>query len=278
MEYRFTSIHEIKNILAANNAGVRKKWGQNFLIDKNYIKKISEIVLSMEGSYLEIGPGLGALTAAILQANKPLTSVEIDPVYVKVLATEFEEFPNFHIIHEDALSYLKRKPDFSVVCGNLPYYISTDLILCVLEYVRPRHACFLLQKEFALRLCKNELSSLYVYAGNFGTWHYAFDVPPGAFYPNPTIVSALVTFKSGELRCNPEVLSNLLRTTYRGKRKKIANAWKMRDGFIDVELLLTAAAITGIDTDRRPEEIKASEYYSMANYLEKSIPKKPLHS
>jgi len=271
-EYPYYSPARIQEVLRRKEGGIRKRWGQNFLTDPNHARKIAEVILDVCGDPVaEIGPGLGVLTHHLLGAGRRVRAVEIDPLLAEILAEEIAPaFPDFELLRGDALELLTpAPPDIDSVCGNLPYYISTDLLRLAARHYR--RAVFLCQKEFAERAAAKEAeSSLPVYLGVFGDWRVVASIPPGAFYPVPGVSSSLLVFQAREegARTDPLVLEKLLRMSFSAKRKKLRNSWKKsgRDDF-SLEVLEAAAGEAGVDPELRPERVSLEAYYRMADFL-----------
>jgi 16S rRNA (adenine1518-N6/adenine1519-N6)-dimethyltransferase len=252
---------------------VRKRWGQNFLIDPNQIAAITRFILEVQGPIIEIGPGLGALTHRLLESSRQVTALELDPFLCELLERELSGYEGFTLIPGDAREYLKKSPSASVVCGNLPYYITTELVLGASRIQGIERGVFLTQLEFAKRAtAKNSESSITVFLKNLGEWSHEITIPPGSFYPEPGVKSGLMVFEphKGGPRCNPDVLERVLRMSFRTKRKKIVNSWKTSPDALAVEMK-NIAEVLGVDTSLRAEELSFDTYFMMADHLEKFI-------
>jgi len=278
--YPYYSKNSIKNLYSGTDFGIRKKWGQNFLIDPNHTDKISSLLTEKDIPVIEIGPGLGTLTWSLLARNYKVYSIEIDPFLSSVLKELLKYNNKFELWEGDALKYLAEdeseilrrvQSDSYIFAGNLPYYITTDLLISMARKKHWKEGVFLVQKEYAQRVTKQGAeSSIAVYLNNFADWKYSHTVPPGVFFPVPSVDSAVLYAKPRENQVNPEVLEKLLRVSYRGKRKKIINSWK-NCGLEDSELdRLTAGSHSlGLSIDKRPEEWEPGDYYALTEYLEK---------
>ena len=118
-------------LVSKNNIPIKKSWGQNFLIDKNTINKIIEIIKpNNKDSILEIGPGHGALTNELLHSCKKLYAIEIDPLLCKNLKRDYS---NLKIINKDILKWENNKINYNKIVGNIPYNISSQIIFKFLE-------------------------------------------------------------------------------------------------------------------------------------------------
>ena len=165
----------------------KKKFGQNFLIDNQIIKSIlDEIKFSETNKYLEIGPGLGALTSELQKKTKNLDLVEIDPDMINILRTKLNS--NTQLFEGDILGFSDEFFEkYNVVLGNLPYYISTEIIFRFVPINNVDTLYFMLQKEVADRLVAKmgtkENSILTNLVGfNFRT-EKCFDIKPESFEP-----------------------------------------------------------------------------------------------
>ena len=282
--YPFYSPRVIHETLSERGAAILKRRGQNFLTDPNQTRLIADTVLeNCPGPLIEIGPGLGALTHRLLLAGRQVRGLEIDPVLSDILAEELgAHFENFTLVRGDALKFLQ-DPEFvpgegpeerHSICGNLPYYITTDLLMACLSRGGFRQGVFLVQTEFARRAASDDAeSSLTVYLANFGEWRIALKVPRGAFNPAPAVESAVLVFSAYPEgpRTDPVSLEKILRMSFGGKRKKIQNAWKKsHPKHFDPELLKQTAESLAIDVDRRAEELSFESYYKLASEIIKT--------
>ncbi len=278
-EFPYYSPARILAALRDRGGAPLKRLGQNFLVDPNQVRRIAAEILERTRPgelLLEIGPGPGALTHALLTADRRVRAVEIDPVLASMLADWSEGAAGLEIIEGDARAVLEAGAEqggggIQVLYGNLPYYITTELLLAALAWPGLRAAVFLVQNEFALRLAGGSISSLAVFAGNLCTVHVPLHIPPGAFFPAPAVRSSLLVLTphaEGPL-CPPAILERLLRATYQGKRKTVRNNWKHNaaaQGFA-AEALFAAAERVGIDPSLRPEAITAELYFALVREL-----------
>lgn len=265
--YPYLSRERIRRDLADRGAAVRKSLGQNFLIDPNFIGRLSDHIRGHRTggfSLIEIGPGLGALTHRLLEFAE-VQALEIDRVLAALLREQFGANERFTLIEGDARRTLQGL-SAPVVCGNLPYYITTDLILDALQVEGAEELFFLVQSEFARRACAAQAeSSFSVYLRNFGEPRLLERVPAGCFYPAPSVESAFfhVRLFSRPI-CPPSVLEPILRMSYRGKRKKLRNSWSTGHALLSLDVLTAAASSIKLDTEKRPEEIAIDRYHALA--------------
>ena len=175
---------------------LKKKYGQNFLIDQNIIKKICHLISSENLKIIEIGPGDGRLTEKILLYKpKDLKIVEIDQDLVPILKSKFTQKKNIKIINENILNYqLTEKVD--LIISNLPYNISSQILvkICLMENL-PNNLILMFQKEFAERLKDKKLNSLNSLVNCFFEINNSFIVSKNCFRPIPKIDSTVLSFK-----------------------------------------------------------------------------------
>ena len=175
---------------------LKKKYGQNFLIDRNIIKKICNLLSSKNLKIIEIGPGDGRLTEQILNYEpKELKIIEIDPDLIPMLKLKFNKKQNIKIINENILNYqLTEKVD--LIISNLPYNISSQILvkICIMENL-PTNLILMFQKEFAKRLTDKKLNSLNSLVNCFFEINNSFNVGKNCFRPIPKIDSTVLSFK-----------------------------------------------------------------------------------
>jgi 16S rRNA (adenine1518-N6/adenine1519-N6)-dimethyltransferase len=260
--------------LAALGLSPRKSLGQNFLMDRNVAGKIVALARSFPPPYLEIGPGLGALTSCLAEAGAPVVAVELDRGLAAHLRERFTggsvEIVEADFLKVPAQEWRRRFPAGGTALGNLPYSISSSAVLRLIE-LRVRFPCavLMLQREVVDRLCAGpggkEYGILSVYLGVLAEARKEFIVRRACFHPAPDVDSAVMSVRFvGEY---PEALVAVLRTVVRAafahRRKTLRNApvtflpggtaqWR--------ELLLSA----GIDPAGRAEEVPPAAYLALA--------------
>lgn len=211
----------------------KKSLGQHFLHDQGVIHKIADAVSVAEGGrVVEIGPGTGALTGELVRRFDRLTAIEIDR---RVIADLREQYPNLDLIQQDILKVdwdsLLNKGEPVAVVGNLPYYITSQILFSLLEQ-RSRLECavLMMQKEVAARLVSSpgtkEYGILSVQTQLMSRPELLFDVAPGAFNPPPRVTSSVVRlhFDRPSLACRDNSLKQVVRTAFQQRRKKLSNS------------------------------------------------------
>jgi len=252
----------------------RKRFGQNFLQDHNIIYNIlSNIQARKEDHWVEIGPGLGAITEPLLQENIELDVVELDRDLVKFLDDKFKNKANFTIHSADALKFdfstLAKEGEKLRIIGNLPYNISTPLLFHLLDNafcIEDMH--FMLQKEVVNRICAEPGSKRYgrlsVMIQYYCETELIFDVPPESFNPVPKVMSAIVKLIPHE---KPPVkvddilvLNKVVTTAFSQRRKTLRNSLKT---LITEEQIIAL----GINPTLRAESITLSEFALISQTL-----------
>lgn len=236
-----TNINVIKGILEKHGFSFSKGLGQNFLINPDICPKIAEMGNARKGfGILEIGTGIGTLTAELAKRADKVTAVEIDTRLLPILDETLLEFKNIKVINEDILkcdvnSLIKK--EFQgldvAVCANLPYYITSPIIMMLLENNLPiRSITVMVQKEAAQRLCAKvgtrESGAITVGVNYYGTVKKLFDVSRGSFMPSPNVDSAVIRIdinNEGKLDEETEKLFfSIVKNGFSQRRKTLANA------------------------------------------------------
>lgn len=246
----------------------RKRFGQNFLVDPNIIRKIVAAISPKPGEILiEIGPGLGALTAPLVEQAQHLHVVEIDRDLVARLRSTYA--PEAMTIHEgDALKFnFAELGDGLRVVGNLPYNISTPLLFHLADQAEAiRDMTFMLQREVVDRMVADPDTDAYGRLSVMLQYRFhldkLFDVPPGAFRPMPKVTSAIVHLvpkPASELGAKDEaLLACIVAAAFGQRRKTLRNT--LRE-FVDQAQL----AELGIEAGWRGERLAVEDFVRIAN-------------
>ena len=257
----------------------KKSLGQNFLVDKNIIKKLIKIEnISKNKIILEIGAGYGNLTTAIMDTNpKKIFAIEKDKKLSFELKRKFKENKNIKIINNDVLNIIDKKISKKniVVFGNLPYNLSTKILasLILLEKWPPWYEILILmfQKEVADRIIAKNNTKNFGRLSVLANWRLDiekhFDISKNCFYPKPKVNSTLLSFKPKNNKFylkNPKHLEKVTRILFSNKRKMINKNFKKLFG---KKIFLTKNI--DIDLNKRPEEINVETYYKIAIEYEK---------
>ena len=194
-----------KEVLSKYNMSAKKKFGQNFLIDSNVLNGIVDASgVTKDDCVLEIGPGIGSLTQYLAEAAKRVIAVEIDKSLIPILDDTLSEYDNVTVINEDILKVdidkiIEEYNDNKKikVVANLPYYITTPIIMKLFESGAPiESVTVMVQKEVADRMSmgpgNKDYGSLYLAVGFYASAELVMDVPPSSFIPQPGVGSAVV--------------------------------------------------------------------------------------
>ena len=253
-----------------------KKLGQNFLIKRGIVDEIVHAAELTPGEpVLEVGPGIGTLTQGLAQSGADVTAIELDRRLLEVLDTTLASYDNVRIVHGDVLkldvpTIMNHKP-FKVV-ANLPYYITTPIIMSLLESKLPiERLVVMVQKEVALRMVAQpgtkDYGALSVAVQYYTEPDIVLDVPPKSFLPAPAVTSSVIRCV---LRDKPPVdvideklFFRVVKAGFAQRRKTFANTMKTTGLSKDrIEELLEKA---NIDGQRRGETFTLQEFADVAN-------------
>lgn len=253
-----------------------KKLGQNFLIKRGIVDEIVHAAELTPGEpVLEVGPGIGTLTQGLAQSGADVTAIELDRRLLEVLDTTLASYDNVRIVHGDVLkldvpTIMNHKP-FKVV-ANLPYYITTPIIMSLLESKLPiERLVVMVQKEVALRMVAKpgtkDYGALSVAVQYYTEPYIVLDVPPKSFLPAPAVTSSVIRCV---LRDKPPVdvideklFFRVVKAGFAQRRKTFANTMKTTGLSKDrIEELLAKA---NIDGQRRGETFTLQEFADVAN-------------
>lgn len=263
-----------RRALAALGLSPRKSLGQNFLADRNIAGRIVALARSFPPPFLEIGPGLGALTDPLAETGAPVVAVEVDRGLAAHLRERFSgtgvEIVEADFLKVSAEGWRSRLPSGGTVVGNLPYSISSPVVLRLIELraLFPR-AVLMLQREVVDRLCAGpggkEYGILSVYLGVLAEARKEFLVRRSCFHPAPDVDSAVMSVRFIGDHPGPlvEALRTVVRAAFAHRRKTLRNAPVpfLPGGAKEwCELLSTS----GIDPAGRAEEVPPSAYLALA--------------
>ena len=242
----------------------RKKWGQNFLIDPNIIRKITSTLTPEKNHHiLEIGPGKGALTKELNKLGNEITAVEIDPMlceYLKEL-----KMKNVTIYNQDILDFncniIKQK---YVVIGNLPYNISTPILFKFMMENNWDKLIFMLQKEVAERIISKENNKKYgrtsIMMQSFFNLKLEFNIPNTVFRPIPEITSSLLSITPKKnLNIKYELLKIVVENAFKHRRKKLVH---------NLKHIIEKSKLEEIK-DCRAEQLSVEKYQELTHFINK---------
>jgi len=273
---------DISGLLDELGAGLKKRWGQNFLISGDVRRRIiDQLDVERGAAVWEIGPGLGSMTEELLERGARLTAFEIDWAFVRFLSdTLGVRFEQFRVVQGDAAKTLvevhaeQGNPDY--LLGNLPYSVASAIIAAVLENgICARRMVVMVQRELAHRMVagpgSKDYSAFSVLCGTRARMRKVFDVTPGCFYPAPEVVSSVVEITPGadHTISDPVLLSQLVRELFSSRRKTILNNLKgsTLETEYGLERLIAAFDATSIKTSMRAEALSVQDFVRVANTL-----------
>lgn len=269
---------KMNELLGENNFSLKKKFGQNFIIDENLIDSIvNKSMIDKDTLVLEIGPGAGSLTYKVAQKAGFVLCYEVDTTLKPVLEENLKGLDNVKIIFEDFLKadVLEEleKYDFKkiYVVANLPYYITTPILIKIIEdKLNVDKIVVMVQKEVGDRFRATpgtrDYSSLSVYLNYYFNVKKMLDVSRNVFIPKPNVDSIVVEFNKKELvkLKNEELFFKLVRDSFKQKRKNLKN--NLKD--YDLDKILEVLKKYGYDLSVRAEQLSIEIFEDIANNME----------
>ena len=248
------------------NIPIRKKWGQNFIIDSNIISKIIRTLNpGKEQAVLEVGPGRGALTKKLSLMDLSIKAIEIDPMLGKYL--DKLNLKDVQIINEDILKFdASIMPDKFLVIGNLPYNISTPILFKFMQTKRWVKMVVMLQKEVAERIVAKSNNKKYgrisIMMQSFFDLKLEFNIPNTVFNPQPKVTSSVLSIIPKEnLNINYENLSLLVESAFKHRRKKLTHNLK---NILEIESLIEIK-------DKRAEQLTVEDFQKLSLYIKTNV-------
>ena len=278
-----SDISVIKEILSRNGFTFSKALGQNFLVNPSVCPKMAQMCgADEETGVLEVGPGIGVLTKELALRAKKVVSIEIDERLPAVLGETLAEFDNVKIINDDVMKLDLKKlieeefPGMKVVvCANLPYYITSPVIMKLLESKLPIEAItVMIQKEVADRLCADagtrNAGAITVSVNYFAKAEKLFDVSRGSFMPAPNVDSAVIRL---DIKSKPDIFVSdekkffrMVKAAFGMRRKTALNAISAGMGISKSDVAL-AIEKSGLDINIRAEKMTMEELASLCENL-----------
>ena len=281
---RLTDIGYVKALMQKHGVTFQKKFGQNFLINPAVPERIAaECGAGPEDAVLEIGPGIGTMTQYLCEYYKKVVAVEIDRALIPVLSETLSDYDNVTVINGDIM-----KTDLAAlweehfagmrvtVCANLPYYITTPILMLLLESRLPiDHITVMIQKEVAERLCAPagdaEYGAVTAAVNYYAHVERLFSVSAGNFLPAPKVDSAVVRmdlYKEPPVACqSEELLFRVIRAAFGQRRKTLPNALSSGLGDYTKEDILSAVRDAGFPETVRGERLSVSDFARLSDAL-----------
>ena len=282
-----TDIRTVKNIMSAFGLHFRKEFGQNFLTDGAVLSDIADAAAQAGDTVLEIGAGIGTLTRELAARYGTVVSLEIDRALIPVLEYTLSDFENVRVVNEDILKTdlaALLSPYFEkgrvAVAANLPYYITTPILMKLLEGGLPfSSVTVMMQSEVADRLTAAAGESAYgaitVAVDYYGTAKRLFTVPPTSFLPPPSVTSAVVQITLHEKKPfvprDEAIFRKTVRAAFAQRRKTLPNALSSGFPTLGKERCAALVAAAGHRTDIRGERLSVGEFVALSDLIVKAL-------
>ncbi len=282
-----SNISVIKEIFEKHGFSFTKTLGQNFLINPSVCPKIAEFGNAKKGfGIIEIGTGIGVLTNELAKRAEKVVAIEIDDRLIPVLKDTLSEYDNIKIINADVMKVNLLKlidEEFEgldvAVCANLPYYITSPIIMMLLEQRLPlKSVTVMVQREAGQRLCAQmgtrDMGAVTVAVRYFSEPEILFNVSKGSFMPAPNVDSCVVRFNIKEN--TPEGVTDekfffkIARGAFSQRRKTLANSVSSSTGY-EKQKVITAIELAGLNANVRPEQLSMNDFIVFSEELKKLI-------
>ncbi len=272
-------------ILQKYNFSFQKKFGQNFLVDTHVLEKIiKEAGISKEDMVLEIGPGIGTMTQYLCENSRKVVAVEIDKALIPILADTLSEYENVQVINEDILKVdinglvqqeNEGKP--IKVVANLPYYITTPIIMGLFEsHVPIESITIMVQKEVADRMQvgpgTKDYGALSLAVQYYAQPQIVANVPPNCFMPRPNVASAVIRLTRHKKPPvdvkNEKLMFKLIRASFNQRRKTLQNSINNSPELsLSKENVVEALEKMNLSPTVRGEALTLAQFAELANLL-----------
>lgn len=279
-------VEETRNIMKKYGIRANKDLGQNFLINNDVVENIvNSSEISQDDMVIEIGPGLGTLTKYLLEKAGKVLCIELDKKMIEILEDRFEECSNFEIINDDVLKVdlnkiIKENEKIKNVkiVANLPYYITTPIIMKLLEEkLDIESITVMIQKEVADRLIEIP-SGKNTGAITYTIYYYCdsekiMEVPNSSFIPEPEVTSEVIKMKIRKEPVvnveNPKVMFMIIKSAFMQRRKTLLNALTNAQVFISKQEGIKILNKLGLNENVRAENLTIENYAELAKEISK---------
>lgn len=282
-------LEETKTIMKKYNIKANKSLGQNFLINTEVVEKIvNSSEITEEDMIIEIGPGLGTLTKYLLEKAGKVLCIELDTKMIKILNDRFSEYENFELINEDVLKVdlnkiIKQNKENSKIknvkiVANLPYYITTPIIMKLLEEkLDIKSITVMIQKEVADRLIETPggkntgaiTHTVYYYCKS----EKIMEVPNSSFIPEPEVTSEVIKMNLREKPAvdleNPKVMFMIIKSAFMQRRKTLLNALTNTKVFMSKQEGIEILRKLNLDENVRAENLSIQDFANIAKSITK---------
>lgn len=285
MKERIATPSRTKEIIEQNSFYFKKNFGQNFLIDSNVLEKIAACAqVTKEDCVLEIGPGIGSLTQVLAEHARSVVAVEIDSTLIPILSQTLEGYDNIEIRNQDilktdvdALIQEKNEGRPIKVVANLPYYITTPIIMDLLEQKHQIESItVMVQKEVAERMQagpkEKEYGALSIAVQYYCDAHLDLIVQPSCFMPRPKVASAVITLRVLPQRkvevADETLFFHLVKCAFGQRRKTLLNALHNQGNLgLDKETLTKIFVQLGWDVRVRGEALSITDFAALTKAI-----------
>ena len=265
-------LEETRYIMNKYNVHPSKRLGQNFLFDERSLNTIAAEV-TKEDIVIEIGPGLGTLTAILAEKANKVIAVELDNKMIEILEERFKLYNNVQIIHDDILNIdIDKIAPKAKVVANLPYYITTSIITKLLN-TNIKDITILIQKEVAERICakpgSKKAGAITYFVKYYADSKIIANVPKEYFIPSPEVESAIVKLTKRDKKAvevnNEKLFFDIIKTNFTQRRKTILNSLS---SIIDKETLKNILKECKIEETARGENLSLEQFALIVNKFE----------
>ena len=279
-------------VLQKYHFNFQKKFGQNFLIDTGILEEIIEAAqITKDDFVLEIGPGIGTMTQYLCEAARAVVAVEIDTNLIPILKDTLAEYNNVDVLNEDILKVNiaklaeeKNNGKPIKVVANLPYYITTPIIMGLFEsHVPIDSITIMVQKEVADRMQEGpgskEYGALSLAVQYYSTPEIVVNVPPSCFMPQPKVGSAVIKLTRHEKPPvdvdDEKLMFKLIRASFNQRRKTLANGLNNFGGFnLSKEMIQESIEELGVPVNVRGEALSLEQFAKLSNIIGSKMNKK----
>ena len=284
MAMNLCDMRTVKQVMQMFSLSFHKEFGQNFLINRAVVENTAENCCDdFDSTILEIGPGIGTLTREIAARYRDVICLEIDTALIPVLKFTLEEFDNVTVHNEDVMKVdLEEllRPAFErgnvSVCANLPYYITTPILMKLLESRLPfRSITIMVQAEVADRLAakagSKDYGAITAVLGYYGTAQRLFDVPAEEFVPAPKVDSAVVRIDLYEDKPykpkNEAIFFRTIKAAFEQRRKTLPNSLMTGFSSLGKERLTAIIEACGHPASIRGEKLSTEDFVKLSDML-----------
>ena len=277
---RLTDISYVHALMMRHGINPQKRFGQNFLTNQNVVDDIADVCADEDCGILEIGPGIGTLTEALCKRYKKVVAIEIDKGLIPVLSETLAPFDNVTVIEGDVMKLdlgavcAEHFPGMKVsVCANLPYYITSPVIMKVLEYgTLFESVTVMIQKEVADRLASDAGSADYgaiTLAVKYrASVEKIMNVAPSNFIPPPKVTSTVIKMTVQKQPpvavCDEKKMFDIIKMAFGQRRKTLCNALSDKYG---KDVVSAALEELGVRVDVRGEKLSLSQFAALSDIL-----------